>query len=395
MLEIPSLGGIKKIYWKDIEPGLVILAGINVNNGLPLELRNFPSLTVSLIFELNQKYHFRSQKEIIVAYPAKGESSLKVSKAIQELENRLKRFHKFRFEYLQKKLAIQEKLKIPPSEEYEFIASKYVDSQSLRKGRLNSIRSRSGKLPSFLSQLRTIVSPKDVLGGNLSQKLYLPEDKNIQFFLGIGYASNFKSELLPYFTEILDYFYNHITNLFTGIKFHLFGVSEVCEKIKYPIGGRELLNTDISYSAFFKKCLHNKNKEIPNKAFLLTTLSPVDLSQAMETGEKLKKNGIDLTIVFYTPELTEDDRKKILHVSEAANSNLFVIHSLDLLLPMTMEALNHYLGSLTVSMKPIVLPDFPEFLTTAINKKEEPILEEKPKEKVIKPFEFKKIKRIE
>ena len=102
MLTIPGLLGLKKILWKDIEPGMIVISGLRVNNTIPHELANFPALTVGQIFEMNQRYHFKKDKEIVVAVCKKGESSQKMSLGFQGIQKRIQVFNSLRKKILTK-----------------------------------------------------------------------------------------------------------------------------------------------------------------------------------------------------------------------------------------------------------------------------------------------------
>ncbi|MCB1177275.1 MAG: hypothetical protein KDK36_06830, partial [Leptospiraceae bacterium] len=350
MLSIPGFGGIKKILWKDIEPGEIILAGANVNNGPPIELVNYPTLSAGLIFELNQKYHFRPNKEVLVAYPAKGESPTKMGKGFRELEARIKKFNEFRLEFLKKKIQTLHKFKKPLNENFHFLSSDFINKNLNFSKKLNSTKPTiSGQFPGFLKKLKLVLKPGDIISGKINKKLFLPDDLGIQLFLGIGYSENFKSEILKPLTEALEYFYDYIDYLFTKTKIDLLGVSEVCDRIKFPLGGREMENGNVCYSTFFKKCMRFKHKDMINKGILISAGSPFDLAESMEMGEKLKNNKIDLSIIYINKELDEDDKKKFLHIAESTNCNLYIIESSEILLQVLLEVWEEYTGNLTVS----------------------------------------------
>ena len=101
MLEIPGFKSLRKIPWKDLDPGMIVVGGVKVNNGLPIELATFPALSVTLIRELTSKYHFLPNREVIVAEANRGESPSRMSMGFRTIEKRLKQFNDFR-EVIQK-----------------------------------------------------------------------------------------------------------------------------------------------------------------------------------------------------------------------------------------------------------------------------------------------------
>ena len=96
MLEIPGFKSLRKILWKNLDPGMIVIGGVKVNNGLPLELVNYPALTMSLIRDLTTKYHFLPNKEVIVAEVNRGESASRMSMGFRTIEKRLKQFNDLR-----------------------------------------------------------------------------------------------------------------------------------------------------------------------------------------------------------------------------------------------------------------------------------------------------------
>lgn len=62
MIDIPGFSGLKKIQWKNLEPGMIIIAGAKINDTVPPELTLYPVLSLNLIMDLNLKVPFQKDQ---------------------------------------------------------------------------------------------------------------------------------------------------------------------------------------------------------------------------------------------------------------------------------------------------------------------------------------------
>ena len=146
MLELPGFLGLKKILWKNISPGMIIISGAKLNNTTPSELFNYPIISASLIFEITKKYHFRDGKEIIIAMVEKGNSPEKLARALRSIEKRINIFNEFRLTLLKNKLNALTKLNYIPNNDIKIYNSDLVASN---ENILNNFNSFEVKLKGF------------------------------------------------------------------------------------------------------------------------------------------------------------------------------------------------------------------------------------------------------
>ena len=84
MFNIDGISGIKKIKWKHLRPGVILLSGASVNGHPIPELVNFPVITEQLLSELFNKYRFLSDREVVIAEPVYNYSPFSLSKMLKE-----------------------------------------------------------------------------------------------------------------------------------------------------------------------------------------------------------------------------------------------------------------------------------------------------------------------
>ena len=56
--ELQGIENIRAIRWTQLRPGMVIVGGIEINDIVPYEFRDYPVLTPTLLNELHERYQF-------------------------------------------------------------------------------------------------------------------------------------------------------------------------------------------------------------------------------------------------------------------------------------------------------------------------------------------------
>ncbi len=435
MLEIPGFKALRKILWKDLDPGMIVVGGIKVNNGLPLELANFPALTVSLIHELTAKYHFLPNREVIVAEVSRGESASRMSMGFRTIEKRLKRFNDFR-EVIKKQRndIIQTRGLILPADA-PLIQTPYVNREQLIKDTYNSFELKipHTNTPSMFSHLDEKITLADILSGKLKDKFRLPEDVEVMLHLVVDYSYSMNTmDKLDIVIAAVNLFYTHISECMLNVKLQLYVFSENCIQAKFPLAGKEIERKGTHYGSFMKKVLHHRNPDVINKVILFTDGEPSDKTDSIMTGNKMKKLKIDYTQIIF--DINEDRRTEykglsgsekmmdgflthvppgvspvrlndsdwinrkaeiyevFTEVAHACGGNQIIIGIYELMSLISVEVYDYYMGKLTLSRLPVITPHFQEFPTHP-KKKSPDSLKEEIQKKTIKPFEFKRVER--
>lgn len=388
MLFIPALSQVKKIYWKNLEPGMIVLGGISVSGGLPLELSNYPAVTVSLLNDLSRKYHFKPEKEILAAIPKKNESSQKMSEGFSELPSRLKTFQKFREIYFKELQLLTANEKIKSTSQR--IMNTLINPEVLIRDTYASLEKRiiGSSVPGIFEREDYVPSFGDVISGKAYRTIKTPDDSSHDLVIGLDFSSVSKvNDKLIY--KSLENFSENFSPLYRRTKFTYHAFSEICREIHMPITGREIPKGKRIFTPFLKRILHLKRKDIPLHAVIITDGLPDDLNETILTGYKLKKLKIDFTQIFFSSQQNSDPQK-IKSISEVAGGSLYGITEYSLIGIYLSEILDRYLGLRTLSGKSLSEVSFDDFS----GKNEARIISNNPEEakkKTVKSFTFKKI----
>ncbi|MCX7998212.1 MAG: hypothetical protein N3A69_04570 [Leptospiraceae bacterium] len=387
MLEPEGFAEIKKILWKEIEPGMIVLSGLKVNNTVPYELRNYPALSIGQIYELTQKYHLRKDREIVVATCKKGESPQKMSLGFSKLEKRIQKLNEFRKIIQLKKQtlfnsSIEAQNKILDNQFY-------IDRNSKILNKFNSLDYKkrfSKQKPSLFNNLSQEITIGDVLSKSYKKKFLFPNEFSCNYFLGIAYDNHFKQDSLKYISEGYELLNFLASNVLEKSKIFTFAFSEEISEVSFPLSGREVNAGKICFSSFLKRVMHKKNKETKNFAILCSFQTPVDLTELWKLGEKFSRSQIDLCFL-----LTENiSLSTIQKLSDSFHANFVILKNKQTFSLALIEIFDWYLSEISLQLENVEEVQFQEFSLPNLDStpKEEP-----KKEKVVKPFEFKKIKR--
>jgi len=385
MLRIPGFHSLKKILWKDISQGMILIGGIKINNGLPLEVARYPVLTMSLVNDLSQKYHFKPNKEVIVAVPKKGESATKMSNGFATIEKRISAFNNIQRYYRENRVSSNNTV------QYIFDFN-IVEPEYLLLGNYNSslVRVKGAKIPSVLKSHES-VTLGDIMTGRINN-WNLPNEKEIQLHIGIGFSNQSDNKLYnEKINSTLLTFTDLWKNLFIDLRIMIHGFSTQCEEVHYPLTGREVPRDELIFTNFINKVLRNRNKDVINKVVLIVSNSPKDYDESILSAYKLKKLGIDLSIIFVLEEnskINKDQMKQLKDISLAGGGNLFIVKKIGSVEVVALEAFDNYLGNISLSNSILKEADFSELkpIVKIANGANNSV-----QKKIIKPFEFKKI----
>lgn len=390
MLEPAGFQEVKKILWKDIEPGMIILSGLTINNTTPHELRTYPALTIGQIYELTQKYHLRKEKEIVVAICKKGESPQKMSLGFAKLESKLKAFSEFRKKILQERQALFQTSLVTELQKRAIDNPSFVNQNYKFFNLFNSLEYKkriTKHRPSFFHHLSKNITIGEVLSKSYKKKFYLPNEFSCSYFFGFSYDKNFKQENLQYVSEGHELLNILLPNVLEKSKVFFYGVSEEITELRFPLSGRELNNGKIFFSHFLKRVMHKKNKESRNFAIFSSFESPSDFDELWKLGEKFSKSQIDLCFL-----LTENTPLSIAEkLSQSFHANCIVLKDKKAFPLVLVEIIDLYISEISLQLEPIEEVQFQELSLPSFNPSQLPT--EPKKEKIVKPFEFKKIKR--
>ncbi|MCB1192339.1 MAG: VWA domain-containing protein [Leptospiraceae bacterium] len=390
MFEIEELKHIKKVLWKDLEPGMVYLAGIKINNLTPEELKNYPMLAESTIEGLSQKYLFLSNKEVLIAETVEGQSSVKLSKNLGKIQSKIEQMNEFRKLFLQ-----QKEDAITHTGSYLEKDQCYLDSNHLQKdftlqNAYNSFEIKQSvlkhiKIPSVIDKLGVNIGFGDVLTKSIQDKFNFPYDEPIVLHIVLDYSRNLGSNGLEYAINSVNDFCKYIPKFLTNTKIRIYAFSEICNLVETPLVGKEIPKKGAFFSSFFKKVLRHKVSDASNKIILITGGNPSDKSESVELAALIKKQNMDYTQIIL------QESNNCMGIAKACGGNQLCINSPAWLNTIFVECFDRYLGlqSITKGKEKDVFQEvvFDEILPEL---KEEVV----EKKKEVKKFEFKRISRI-
>lgn len=306
MLRLQGLGPLKKIYWRDLKPGMVYLGGVNIQGGPPLELMNYPVLTAHLLHDLDTKYKFLSNKQILVAETrriAPDTFNRQTMSAIRKLKtlNELRNIYHHEKEILQK---------THPS----LLATKtekivYSDAIIGNQGNLDSFNTFSYRPslqpPSLLYHSHHEIRFTDLFTGKIDNTYQLPYDWPLQMHIAIDCSSSMNERgFLSSSVEAINFSLHYLSQLFTNIELFTYTFSEKCRAVPFPISGKEVRSKDSLYEEVFKKVLHHRDREYRNIFLIITDGKGMDFSNTLAMAPRLQKYQIDfIQIIIYNPEI--------------------------------------------------------------------------------------------
>ena len=316
MFRLDGLGNIRKVRWTQLKPGMIILSGVSINDNPIPELRNFPVLTESMLYQLKKKYQFLSEREVIAAEAVFNFSPHELSTQFEEAEDQRKTFNTLREDYQNEKKVILTDLGLNSGIDIPLINSSAVDQDFLIKDSDNSFSYMYGldeevePVPSFLHSLDLSLSFADLLTGRLKQKFNLPDDKDVLLHIVIDFSKSMDSRgKLDLVLDTVGYFTDFYTRMTENTRMKYYAFSDDCRPVDFPVRAAGISRGNTSYSSFMKKVLRFRDPDVYNKIILFTDGLPTDQIEALHTAELLKKKKIDYTQIIF--DIKDEQRNEI------------------------------------------------------------------------------------
>lgn len=360
MIYLEGFKKVEKTQWKDIQPGMIFLGGIRINDTVPFELRDFPVLSSSLLEDLTKKYCFLAHRDILVARVKTGYSPSKLSRNLKDARETIDRINTFRSAFIREKENILKKCNLPVLVDTPLLETGYIEKSYLIKDSYNSFSipgSDTGlvNIPSLFHSLKTRITLGHLLTGKLFSRFHLPKDEEILLHLVVDYADSMKQNgKLDIIFSCLHFFHTVFSNLLTHTEIKLYVFSHECRPVHYPLTGKELPRGDRQYSPFIKKVLHFKDTNRHNKVIVFTDNVPTDLQDALHYGRLFKKNNIDYTQIIFSIGDDEDGKRlsslyqDLTQVAETCGGNQIIVNEYDIVPVIALECYDRYLGFLTM-----------------------------------------------
>ncbi len=317
MFNLDGLSNIRKVQWKHLKAGSIVLVGVKINDLIVEELVNFPVLTDSLLNELVAKYKFLADREVVVADALYNFSPFDVSDRLRKNEETRNRFNVLRQEHMHQKKMILLDLGMDASSEIPIIETESIEKEYLIRDNFNSFSYMYGlnqdleEIPSLFHRMDLSLSIGDLLTDRVNSKFNLPEDKEVLLHLVVDFSKSMDSAgKLDLVIAALNYFHSYVTSVLSNTKIKLYVFSDTCRPASYPLHGSEIQRGDTNYSSFMKKVLHFKDREVHNKIILFTDGQPTDRPDALRLAELIRKNEIDYTQLIF--DMKDEQRHEVI-----------------------------------------------------------------------------------
>ncbi len=316
MFDMKGINNIKKIKWQELKPGMIVIGGVQINDAVPEELRDFPVLTESLLNDLILKYRFLTNRDIIVAGAITGFSPKEISNHINLSFEKVQKINNFRETFFTDKTKLLSELKLDINPDIPIIGTEHIEKDYLIKDTYNSFNldfkeiPEGMEMPSFFNRTELRLTLGDLLTNRLKPKFNIPEDKDVLLHLVVDYSYSLNTYgKFDIVVSALNYFYSYIVEFLLNTKIKLYVFSDICKPVDYPLEGREIERKETNYASFMKKVLHFKDKSVHNKVILFTDGQPSDFSEAMRLANLFKKNKLDYTQLIF--KLEDDLRNEV------------------------------------------------------------------------------------
>ena len=316
MFNIDGISGIRKIKWKDLRPGVILLSGASVNGSPIPELLNFPVITGQMLHELFEKYRFLSDREVVIAEPVYNYSPFSLSKMLKEGNVKREKLNRLRQDHVQEKKMLLIESGLTDSPDIPLINTGAIDKDFLIKDTYNSFSYLYGLnnsldlIPSVFHELDLQMSVGDLLTGRINSKFNIPEDKEVFIHIAVDFSKSMDSMgKLDLVISAVEYFCKTIPQIFKNTKIKLYIFSDSCIPAELPLRSGSIERGDTSYSSFMKKILHFRDREVYNKIIVFTDGLPTDRTEALKIGELIKKNCVDYTQIIF--DIKDEQRNEI------------------------------------------------------------------------------------
>lgn len=325
MFTLDGLSRIKKVKWKDITPGCIILGGIDINGSVISELISFPVLTDRLIYQLLSKYMFLENRYVVVADALYNYNPGKLSEEIRDSQKSLLNINSLRDNYQESRRMILKDIDEFIPEDKKIIDTSLINREYFKKDNYNSFSYMYGldsdlnSLPSFFHKADLKLSIGDLLTNRLNEKFNLPDDNDVMIHLVIDFSKSMDTGgKLDLAIKAVNDFYNYYSKLLKNSRINIYVFSDNCRKVDFPLCNIKMPRKDTSYSSFIKKVLHYRDRDTRNNVILLTDGLPSDYKDALKFGELIKKNGLDYTQIIF--QVREELRTEVEYNSDTLNT---------------------------------------------------------------------------
>ncbi len=322
MFTLDGLSCIRKVKWKQLRPGSIVLGGIVINGSPIPELMDFPVLTEDIIYNLLKKYRLLEHKEVLIADALYNFNPYDLAGQMSDQKKSLNNFNKLRDDFNTQKTMILKDLGLEPDLDIPIINSEYVDRDYLRKDTYNSFTYMYGldldleELPSMFHRPDLKLSISDLLTNRVNEKFNIPDDKEVNLHLVVDFSKSMDyGNKLELAITAVNSLYDFIIKNFKNCAINLYVFSDTCIPVVYPMNDIHFKRGDTSFSSFMKKVLHKRDRNVYNSIILITDGLPTDKEETLKIAELIKQNRIDYTQIIL--QMREEQRFEVKYPTDS------------------------------------------------------------------------------
>lgn len=346
MLHTEGIKSIRRVPWRSLPTGGIVLAGVEIDGKVIPELYGYPMIDDRLARELTRKYQFLSKRSVVVVEPTDPVAAVTLSRDIRTMSEQVSALRTTmgdlqteRASILEKFLQPSERRRIEEHPEELLSHPKITETDRLIKDTYNSFTvsvARGTQVPSFLrgggdgggvgARNRDAsgdggtargrgMTPGDggtgprpagptlveLLMHEMNNEKYLPRDIPVQLHLALD-ASFSMVECDCTKLENAVAAFNRLSHTFgtllknTEIFAYVF--SDETKRIEPDFGSWKLTPGETNMATLFKRVLHFRDRDRYNKLIVITDGEPSDYNESIRLAALLKKNRVDFTQIL-------------------------------------------------------------------------------------------------
>lgn len=312
----------KKIRWKFLKPGQVIVDDIRINDETIPELSDYPVLTHELLNRITGKYRFNPDRVVTVVESRLLDKYSGQDFNVRDLAVKTGEINSARGKLLDEKTELFRLAGLAQNPDVPLISTSLVKKEGLLQNFFNSItdpvKNTMASIPSFFRGRRGKVTLEDMINSRVGSVLKLPHDMDVTLHLVLDYSASMESEnrlLLATgaITGFLDFVKKNLNR--TNVKLYAF--SDSCTEMTMAIEPDAVVRNDTNYASFMNLVMANRNPASCNKVILFSDGVPTDMEETLLLADRFRNEKIDYTQIIFR---VDRERCRSVYVGEDTDS---------------------------------------------------------------------------
>jgi len=277
------------VPWSRLQPGMIFLSGLTVNNMIPKELADYPVLDRLLIDTLRNRYRLNRDRNVkVLVTGSEGLSPMECADIVNEAHRKVISLNSFRRQVWQQRQKFQLSGR-------DIMSSDLVHNDSLILP-YNQRRIR----PSLLNRLDFSLDVADLFFEDFRRSWNLPSDRILNVHLAVDFSYSMEASGRDvYVQSAVNVFFKGLSRILENTRFRIYGFSDQCRILEYPVTGTDMPRKETYYTSFLDKVLWDAEETEPTLVIVFTDGLPTDRDRTLNRLAMLKARGLDyLQIIF-------------------------------------------------------------------------------------------------